>query len=632
VTAPVPVVAGVAGIEPPGIEPGNGVEPTVVQRVIAAAATDPRADLVALVNGYREVGGLRPLAVSPILSRAAQAKAEAMAAAGVMAHELNGVTAKQNAVNHGYPASAYGGENILWGQATAAQAFAVWRDSPPHRANMLSTSHTAIGVGGPATADTRIRNAWAQVFGRFVDTPGPTPPPPVHPPSPPIGTVTGATPWRTIGPASLDTWRNEFTRRSSPMLSTVDACHKAAGPHSALILAILAKESEYGTTGAGSKVLNPGNVSCGWKDGGHVWCRYATWFNGILAIRERIEGNAYATAVTLADLLNIYAPPFENDTRQYVAQTAERINGYLSGGVPPMPTPVVTFGRVPRPANYQDRALPTELNTAWDDLGPRTIKAVCLHRMIGTLTGTDAYFRGDARQKARTDFGIGLGKVYQWTPLAGRVAPWANGPATDVEGDGIAFVKRYGVGAVNRDVASVEIAGNYETAVPAPDLDRIVETVAWIVDGAARVPWDRWPNNNDGLHMLLGHFEFGPKECPGSVVRALYPTIIARVRDRLKQYQGGDAPAPQPQTPTKASKVPLPSGMTLDDAAEWFGPHWDPNGSVSVLWLEEAVRTGRYPALVWFDPAGTVPRRFRFADGTVFIADKDGVRILRRVV
>ena len=617
-TAPVLIVAGVAGVEPLGIELADGAS-------AAPIAAGAETDLVSLVNGYREVNGLRPLAVSPILNRAAQAKAEAMAKTGIMAHELNGVTAHENATNHGYPDNAYGGENILWGQVTAAQAFAVWRDSAPHRANMLSTSHKAIGVGGPATADTRIRNAWAQVFGRHVDAPSPPVPTPT-----PAGMVTGATPWRTIGPASLDTWRNEFTRRSSPMAASVVDCHNAAGPHSALVLAILAKESQYGTTGAGSKVLNPGNVSCGWKDGGHVWCRYATWFNGVLAIREHIEGSAYAAAVTLTDLLNVYAPPFENDTGLYVRQTAERINGYLSEGAPPMPTPAVTFGRVPRPANYQDRVLLTTLNTAWDDLGRRAIKAVCLHRMLGTLDGTDGYFRGDAREKARTDFGIGLGKVYQWTPLVGNVAPWANGPASDVEGDGVAFVKRYGVAAVNRDVASIEIAGMYETAVPGPDLDRIVETVAWIVDGAARVPWDRWPKNNDGLHMLLGHYEFGPKECPGSVVRALYPAIIERVRDRLKQYQVGDVPGPLPQPPTRASKIALPDGVTLHAASVWFGPHWDPNGSVSVLWLEEATRTGRYPVLTQFDPVDTVPRRFRFADGLVFIADKDGVRIARR--
>ena len=58
-----------------------------------------------------------------------------------------------------------------------------------------------------------------------------------------------------------------------------------------------------------------------------------------------------------------------------------------------------TFGRVPLPS-ILIRDIPSNINTAWDDLGPRTIRAVVWHRMLGSLGGTDTFFRGEGRASA----------------------------------------------------------------------------------------------------------------------------------------------------------------------------------------------------------------------------------------
>jgi hypothetical protein len=262
---------------------------------------------------------------------------------------------------------------------------------------------------------------------------------------------------------------------------------------------------------------------------------------------------------------------------------------------PPTPTRDPVFGRVPLPKNFEARVITN--NTAWDDLGPRAIKGICLHRMLGTLVGTDGYFRGEARNRALTDFGVGQGKVYQWNlvggPVNGKVrSPHANGPASDVEGDGGAWMARNGgVVAVNRDCVSIEIEGlRYDS----PFLDNIVTgeradphrivadlgaellPCGWPVgleramdDGAddigdrdfARVcelvarlcdlgtwPWHEWPKHN-GVHALLSHHEFGPKECAGSAVLRRVPEIIATVGAMLRYWQVDSVVNPQAPKP-----------------------------------------------------------------------------------
>ena len=231
----------------------------------------------------------------------------------------------------------------------------------------------------------------------------------------------------------------------------------------------------------------------------------------------------------------------------YLDQTVKRINRYL--GYPDQPTTTpppgkVRFGRVPKPANYEERIIAPGVNTAWDDLGPRKPRGLVLHRMIGTLAGTDSWFRDGGSAGACTDFGIGQGKVYRWTKPGANVAPYASGPANGIDGDGTAFWNKYkndpiGVSIFNRDCESIEIEGlQYSDPVPPSDYQRLVELVAWRADAWLDIPHTQWPLNNDGVHCLLGHSEItNLKECPGSVVYGLVPQLIDDVRARLKHFQ-----------------------------------------------------------------------------------------------
>lgn len=224
----------------------------------------------------------------------------------------------------------------------------------------------------------------------------------------------------------------------------------------------------------------------------------------------------------------------------------------------------ITFGRVPQ-YGYVDRFIASKKQGfGWDDLGPRDIKFVTLHRMVGTLQGTDGYFRNPS-VSSYTDFGLSTklsdpnltpGTIYLWNRPDGRRAPWASGPYSGAYGDGKAIGDKYGINAVNRDGISLEIGGTNEP-IDAESWEEIVKFIAYWAD-QRHVPWTSFPiNPATGISFVIWHNEFTNgtgKQCPFMWLRDNTPRLITDVKNRLKQYQDGAAPAPKP-TPAPAPAV-----------------------------------------------------------------------------
>jgi uncharacterized protein YkwD len=55
-------------------------------------------------------------------------------------------------------------ENISAGYHTLAEAFSGWRDSPPHRANMLNKNVTRIGIAAVYAPASKYKVFWALVL------------------------------------------------------------------------------------------------------------------------------------------------------------------------------------------------------------------------------------------------------------------------------------------------------------------------------------------------------------------------------------------------------------------------------------------------------------------------------------
>lgn len=168
--------------------------------------SDARAgEVVRLVNQHRSGLGLRPLAVSPALTRAAVWKSGHMIAHSYFGHSdpappaARGVAERLRAC--GYAGGTWG-ENIAAGQATAQAVMTAWLGSPGHRANIENGAFSAIGVGAVARPGGRIH--WTQDFGVAGAESAPAPPPstPLPPPSvaapeptpPPAGAPPALTP------------------------------------------------------------------------------------------------------------------------------------------------------------------------------------------------------------------------------------------------------------------------------------------------------------------------------------------------------------------------------------------------------------------------------------------------------
>ena len=116
-----------------GSAPGEG---------IALSATE--SAVIAQTNAARARSGLPPLVADSNLMNGARNHARWMAHNRNMSHG-SGVT-----------------ENIAMGQASASDATASWMQSSGHRANMLGSGHTRIGVAMARSANGTAY--WCQQF------------------------------------------------------------------------------------------------------------------------------------------------------------------------------------------------------------------------------------------------------------------------------------------------------------------------------------------------------------------------------------------------------------------------------------------------------------------------------------
>lgn len=132
-------------------------------------APDPVLDaeeraLCRAINRFRTNNGRPPLKVSVALVRAAEWMSRDMARTDVLDHtDSRDRDFVQRLAAFGYDKPTKG-ENIAQGEATAAATVAQWKNSPAHRANMLSTKFKVMGVGRAHGADWY----WTADFGGTV--------------------------------------------------------------------------------------------------------------------------------------------------------------------------------------------------------------------------------------------------------------------------------------------------------------------------------------------------------------------------------------------------------------------------------------------------------------------------------
>lgn len=137
-------------------------QPSMYRSLAAPGAVLDAAAAASMISGYRRNNGLDPVVIDPDLMRLADEQARAMAAKDRLDHNV-GKDFKTRLRGSGYDAVA-AAENISAGYHTLAEAFSGWRDSPPHRANMLLKGATRIGIAAVYAPGSKYKVFWAMII------------------------------------------------------------------------------------------------------------------------------------------------------------------------------------------------------------------------------------------------------------------------------------------------------------------------------------------------------------------------------------------------------------------------------------------------------------------------------------
>ncbi len=127
----------------------------------AGARLDPQA-AASMISLYRQNNGLGGVTVDPELMKLAEQQSQAMASRNKLDHDVKGPLAKRLNAS-GYPATV-AVENVSAGYHTMAEAFSGWRDSPPHRANMLKSGVTKLGIAASYAPNTKYKVFWTLIL------------------------------------------------------------------------------------------------------------------------------------------------------------------------------------------------------------------------------------------------------------------------------------------------------------------------------------------------------------------------------------------------------------------------------------------------------------------------------------
>lgn len=132
-----------------------------VDMAAPGAHLDPVA-AASMISQYRQNNGLGAVVVDPNLMALAESQSTIMAEKNKLDHDVRAPLAKRLSAA-GYPATV-AVENVSAGYHTLAEAFSGWRDSPPHKANMLKSGVTKLGIAASYAPNTKYKVFWTLIL------------------------------------------------------------------------------------------------------------------------------------------------------------------------------------------------------------------------------------------------------------------------------------------------------------------------------------------------------------------------------------------------------------------------------------------------------------------------------------
>lgn len=136
-------------------------QPSFYRNLAQAGARVDAAMAAEMISGFRRNNGRGNLTVDPVLMAVAEAQAAAMTQADQVGVRTGAVGARLTTAGYRHRTAV---ENTSAGYLTLAEAFSGWRDSPPHRANMLNPAVMRLGIATGFRPGSRYRVFWALVL------------------------------------------------------------------------------------------------------------------------------------------------------------------------------------------------------------------------------------------------------------------------------------------------------------------------------------------------------------------------------------------------------------------------------------------------------------------------------------
>src|SRR5262249_51150028 len=149
-------------------------EPSFYQSLATKDAQVDATMAASMISGYRTNNGLTAVTLDPELMKLAEAQAQAMASRDTLSHDV--ARSFHDRLKGGGYRAGTAAENVGAGYHTLAQAFSGWRDSPPHRANMLLKGATRMGIAAAYAPKSKYKVFWALIVAEPDERRGEAPP------------------------------------------------------------------------------------------------------------------------------------------------------------------------------------------------------------------------------------------------------------------------------------------------------------------------------------------------------------------------------------------------------------------------------------------------------------------------
>ena len=135
-------------------------QPSFYRNLAEGGQLDPAA-AQSMISGYRANNGLGAVTLDPALMKLAEEQSRAMSRARQARPQCRQRLSSSASTATNAKVAV---ENISAGYHTLAEAFSGWRDSPPHRANMLKSGVTRMGIAAVYSPRSKYKVFWTLIL------------------------------------------------------------------------------------------------------------------------------------------------------------------------------------------------------------------------------------------------------------------------------------------------------------------------------------------------------------------------------------------------------------------------------------------------------------------------------------